>query len=183
MRALGIDPGIANIGLGGVEMLGRSRMVILHATVTTPAGPLLFPRVQKIRADVKALLANGRFDVAVIEKQHRAAYGKNSRGESSSNSTLARVGEGALLGLLDELGIPVLELEPADTRKAHGVPGNCSKDQLRATAPRIYSAWPSKLSEHAADAITLAGAGLVRWSVRESLDKSRALHARLKAGR
>ena len=64
MRVLGIDPGVATIGFGLVEV-DRSRQTLLrYGVITTPAGLPLSRRLLQISEDMEELL---RLNVKIIQ--------------------------------------------------------------------------------------------------------------------
>lgn len=183
MIAAGIDPGFGSTGLGIVDLTAQRRTVIFHMGITTNPKDTTFNRIREIRS--KLMFHLKRFDVAVVtfEAQLRAAHGHHARGESNHNSAKALIGVGAAMAVVDELGLPVLELEPATIRKANGCKGNCSKVELARMGPAAYLHWPEKSNQHGRDALLIAGAGAAQWPVRERLDAARTSRSILQTAR
>lgn len=173
MIVAGIDPGLASTGFGVVQLLAQQRRFVMQKTIRTDAEASLFDRCLALRLELLELLRAQAVVAVAFEAQLRAAHGHHARHQSDFNASKALVGLGVALGAVAELGVPAVELEPSSIRKAHGVPGDCSKETLLAVAPRFYSAWPAKLSKHAADAVVIAGAGAGRWAVLERFEAAR----------
>lgn len=69
MRVLGIDPGLATVGLGLVDAPSRDRLSCIEwLTIETVAGLPLEIRLVEIEKDLTEYLANTKPDLAVVEK-------------------------------------------------------------------------------------------------------------------
>jgi Holliday junction resolvasome RuvABC endonuclease subunit len=157
-----VDPGLANIGVGVLDWApqGRSTVVAL-ATITTDPG-LTQPRVELIVSELAPHFVGA--ECVGIESQERAWQGKQQRGKSNAKSTLARVGEGVIRAMAAERGLPVIELEPQQTRASLGLPGNCDKARVLLVVKRLYKI-TQRVSGHAVDALGIAHGIGPRWSV------------------
>lgn len=162
MRIVGIDPGLANIGVAVIDWApqGRSLIVALE-TITTPPG-LTQPRVEQLVAELGPLLVGA--ECVGIEEQEGAWQGHQQRKSANSKSTLARVGEGTARTMAAERRIPVLELLPSRTRSSLGLAGNCKKELVLTAVRGLYRV-QGRHSGHALDALALAHATGARWSV------------------
>lgn len=68
MRILGIDPGLATMGWGVVDMVGGNPSYIAHGVITTTPDTAFPQRLVSIRRDVEALLSTYLPDEIVFEE-------------------------------------------------------------------------------------------------------------------
>lgn len=162
MLILGIDPGLANIGLALLEWSpqGRSQIIALE-TVTTPPGQTQ-PRIETIVARFTPLFVG--VECMGIEEQERAWQGHQKKGKTSSKSVLARVGEGCARTMAVERRIPVIELLPSRTRTSLGLAGNAEKALVLSAVKGLFRV-QGRHSSHALDALAIAHATGARWSI------------------
>lgn len=162
MKILGIDPGLASIGVALIDWAPHGKSTVLALkTITTPPGPTQ-PRVEQVVAELDPYFEN--VEAAALEEQERAWQGKQQRKQTNSKATLARVGEGSIRTLAAKRKVPVIELLPARTRASLGLAGNCDKQLLLTAIKGLYRI-QGKHSSHALDALALAHAAGARWSI------------------
>ena len=68
MRVLGIDPGVATIGFGLVEVDRRRQTLLRYGVITTPAGLPLSRRLLQISEDMEELLRQFKPQEMAVEE-------------------------------------------------------------------------------------------------------------------
>ncbi len=148
LRVLGIDPGIANLGLGVVEELRREARLVGSVTVKTSARQAQTQRLLHLRGELVDYIELHRPQVIAIEGQ----YFHRQREVSF------KVGQAVGVVLLSaaELDLPVFEYGPMQVKQALVGNGRADKAQV-AFMVRALLKLPAELSSnHAADAVALA---------------------------
>lgn len=148
LRVLGIDPGIANLGLGVVEESRREARLLGSVTIKTSPRQAQAQRLLHIRRELIACIELHRPQVIAIEGQ----YFHRQRDVSF------RVGQAVGVVLLSaaQLELPVFEYGPMQVKQALVGTGRADKAQV-AFMVRALLKLPAELgSNHAADAVALA---------------------------
>ncbi len=149
MKVLGIDPGIATTGWGLVEKISpQTSRLLRYGAILTPAKDAMVPRLQKISAELRALICVERPDVAAIEELF---FAKNS-------ATAASVGHarGVLLLTLAETGIPIHEYNPRQVKMSLTGFGAADKSQMQRMVQRLLGLKDIPRPDDAADAVAIA---------------------------
>lgn len=158
MRILGIDPGLATVGIGMVESTGPHSV---HATdwcaITTEAGLPLAERLKEIAADLRAMVAEFKPELAVVE---RLFFAVNA--QSALEVAQAR---GAILTVLAECSVPVLEPTPLELKLAITGDGQADKAQMQSMIALTLKLDEIPTPADAADALALAFFGAVQSSL------------------
>ena len=144
---LGIDPGLANLGLGLVEGDVRKARHLYHVCLTTESAWIMPRRLQYIHEEVTRLIAEYRPDAVAIEdqilrKQADVAF---------------KVGQafGVVQLACAQAGVPVHHYGPMQVKRSLVGTGRAEKEQV------IYMVKASLgirelFNNHAADALALA---------------------------
>ncbi|MDR6218695.1 crossover junction endodeoxyribonuclease RuvC [Deinococcus soli (ex Cha et al. 2016)] len=144
---LGIDPGLANLGVGLIDGDIRSARHLHHACVTTDSAWIMPRRLRYLHAEVSRLLGAYQPDAVAIEdqilrKQADVAF---------------KVGQafGVVQLACAQAGVPVHAYGPMQVKQAVTGTGRAEKDQV------IYMVKASLKvrdlsNNHAADALALA---------------------------
>lgn len=149
MRILGIDPGLATVGLGIVERLpGGAVKAVDWLTITTPANTPLPDRLREIRDDLTAFVRDLRPDLAVVE---RLFFQKNV-----STALDVAHARGAILLTLSELQVELLEPNPLELKLAITGDGKADKRQVQDMLMRTLCLSEVPRPDDAADALALA---------------------------
>ena len=152
MRILGIDPGIATIGIGLLEATSRTTLhVIDWLTITTPAGLPLPERLQEIDRDLTALLRDMKPNLAVVE---RLFFATNAR-----TAIDVAHGRGVILCRLASEGIDLLEPTPLQLKLAITGDGKADKHQVQTMLMHLLQLTEIPKPDDAADALALAAYG------------------------
>ena len=152
---LGIDPGIANTGLGVVSFEKHGYTLKKTQLVrSTPKQPESL-RLLKIYEAVYSTLDELDIDAVAIEK---VFHNKNV---SSSITTGKAIG--AALTAAAQHDLPVIELTPQEVKSASGLSSKANKDNLIRAASSIFKT--DIKSHHEADACLCALAGILQHRI------------------
>lgn len=149
MRILGIDPGLATIGVGLVERDARRSVRALDwLAITTPAGLALAERLKELSTDLATYLAQAKPDLAVVE---RLFFATNK--QTAIDVAQAR---GVILATLALQGIPILEPTPLQMKLCITGDGRADKRQVQDMVVRTLALDERPTPDDAADALALA---------------------------
>lgn len=149
MRILGIDPGLATIGLGLIEANGPHQMKVVEwLTIKTKAGIPLPERLQEIHKDLAAYVQETKPDLCVIE---RVYFSKNVT--TAIDVSQAR---GVILTCVAEQAIPLLEPTPSELKSAVCGDGKADKTQMQTMMMHMLELTEIPKPDDAADALALA---------------------------
>lgn len=68
MRILGIDPGIAIVGYGVIDVIGNKNIVVTYGAITTPADMAFPNRLEKIYRDLDEIIKKYEPDDVAFEE-------------------------------------------------------------------------------------------------------------------
>ena len=160
MRILGIDPGLARVGYGVIEVVdacgphagssqARQRMLDCGILRTDP-GASEGERMVEIAADLRVLIRSWRPDLAVVEKFFFYR----------SSTTIAVVqARGVLVMTLARFGIPVREVPPMQIKQALTGNGHAQKEEVLDAVMRELDLEHPPRPDDAADALAAALTG------------------------
>lgn len=158
MRILGIDPGLATVGIGLIEMTkGREPVAIEWLTIETEPGLPLALRLKELADDLKNSIDAAKPDLAVVEKLFFATNKRTAMDVSQAR--------GVILATLAQNGIEVIEITPPQLKTAIAGDGRADKKQIQAMVQRTLKLKEVPTPADAADALALAlyGAFTYRW--------------------
>ena len=152
ITVVGIDPGLANLGLGAVREEGRTAQWLGARLVTTRSRSRQSDRLAQIFDEVGSFLDQHRPDALAVEGQffHR------------QKETAFKVGQalGVVLLAADRCGVEVFEYGPMEVKQALVGSGRASKEQVafmvRGLLELPAGAAAQMTSHHVADALALA---------------------------
>ena len=157
VRAIGIDPGIANTGLAVIHW-DRQRYTLKHCeTVKTDANLELPARLTLICEKVSDAIQTFKPDLLSIEGVY---FNKNV---SSAISTAIVIG--ACVQIANAAMMPALIITPQEAKRALTGRGNSAKRTVTAAANRLFNM--PVTSNHAADAIAIGMAGILNLNYRK----------------
>lgn len=146
-RVLGVDPGVARLGLAVVD--GEPKPVLIWAeAVTTPTGTDEPVRLHRLSTAIREAIARHRPTSVAVE---RIAWNRNQ----VSALSVARA-TGAVMVAAAEAGLPVAEYGPNEVKMAVTGMGNADKDQVRRALVRVHGLKDVPASADAADAVAVA---------------------------
>lgn len=148
MRILGIDPGLATVGLGLVESQGSHIQVVEWLTIETPAGMPFADRLVEIHTDLSAFLEETKPDLVVIEKLF---FDTNQK--TGIDVAHAR---GVLTLAVAERHIPILDITPLQLKSGITGDGSADKIQVQSMLVQMLQLTEIPKPDDAADALALA---------------------------
>ena len=157
-RVLGVDPGVASLGLAVVEGNGRSASLLWSQTVRTPPDSQDAERLRRICDGMReAIAAHAPASVAL----ERLAWNRNQ----VSAIAVARA-TGAIMVAAAEAGVPVTEYGPNEVKIAVTGMGNADKEQVRRALVKVHGLRDVPAQADAADAVAVALTHLVGSKMR-----------------
>lgn len=154
MKVLGIDPGLATVGLGLVDAPTRDTPKCVEwLTIETAAGLPLQDRLLEIEKDLTEYLENVKPDLVVVEKLF---FAKNET--TALDVAHAR---GILLSCVARRGIPLLCPSPSEMKLGITGDGGADKLQVQTMLKQIFSLAEIPRPDDAADALALALFGVL----------------------
>jgi crossover junction endodeoxyribonuclease RuvC len=155
MRILGIDPGLATIGIGVIDSSSPYDLQCKEwLTLRTKPGKSLPDRLREIHEDLAGYVREARPDLAVVEKLY---FAKNET--TAIDVAQAR---GCILLVLSEQGIPLLEPTPMQLKSGITGDGKAVKSQMQDMVVRLLHLSEIPKPDDAADALALAVYGALR---------------------
>lgn len=149
MIVLGIDPGIATVGVGVIDATEKHELrAVDWCTLQTEAHLPTGARLCELAQDIRTILGEHAPDVAVIERIYFA-----SNAQSAIDVAQAR---GVLLQEVAAKGIPVLEATPLQLKAAITGDGRADKRQVQDMLMRMLHLGEVPTPDDAADALALA---------------------------
>jgi crossover junction endodeoxyribonuclease RuvC len=150
VRILGIDPGLARVGYGVIEISGSSQRLLDCGILRTEPGASEGARMLEIARDLRVLLRGWRPDLAVVEKFFFYR----------SSTTIAVVqARGVLLMTLARFRVPVAEFPPMQIKQALTGNGHADKQQVLEAVMRELDLDSPPRPDDAADALAAALTG------------------------
>ena len=157
MRILGIDPGLATVGIGIIDAAGpQDLQVVDWLTITTKAGVPLPERLREIGDDLASIIRNTAPHLAVVE---RLFFATNE--QTAIDVAQAR---GVILRELAVAAVPILEPSPLQLKLAITGDGTADKRQVQSMLPRLLELQEIPRPDDAADALALAIYGALQHS-------------------
>jgi crossover junction endodeoxyribonuclease RuvC len=150
---LGVDPGVAKLGLAVVAVAGRRPVLVWAETVTTSAAEPEAARLHTLAEAVRrAIAAHAPRSVAV----ERIAFNRNQ----VSALTVARA-TGAVMVVAAHAGLDVEEYSPTEVKNAVTGAGGADKRQVRDALERVHGLRGLPARPDAVDAAAVALTHLV----------------------
>jgi len=157
MRILGIDPGLARVGFGVIEVdelpggqRGGNQRMLECGMIRTEPGRSEGERMVEIAADLRVLVRRWRPQLAAVEKFFFYR----------SSTTIAVVqARGVVLMTLARFGIPVVEFPPMQIKLALAGSGHAEKQEVLEAVMRELALESPPRPDDAADALAVALTG------------------------
>ena len=161
---LGLDPGTASTGFGVISVTGNRLHALDFGVLETAAGVPLEQRLEKIFAEVGALLGQYRPSATAVESLF---FNVNVR-------TALAVGQarGVTLLACSQAGCEVFEYTPQQIKQAVVGYGKASKEQVMEMVRVLLALPAAPRSDHAADALGAAICHANTCGIREGIRKS-----------
>ncbi len=150
MRILGIDPGLARVGYGLIEIAGSSQRLLDCGILRTDPGASDGERMLEIARDLRVLVRTWRPQLAVVEQFFFYR----------SSTTIAVVqARGVLLMTLARFAVPVAEFPPMQIKQALTGNGHADKQDVLEAVMRELGLESPPRPDDAADALAAALTG------------------------
>ncbi|MCP9774182.1 crossover junction endodeoxyribonuclease RuvC [Cyanobium sp. HWJ4-Hawea] len=154
MRILGIDPGLARVGYGVIDVAGdgaqRQQKMLDCGIIRTDPGRSEGVRMVEIARDLRQLIRAWRPELAVVEKFFFYR----------SSTTISVVqARGVVMMTLARFGIPVAEFPPMQIKLALTGSGHAQKDEVLDAVMRELDLEHPPRPDDAADALAAALTG------------------------
>lgn len=150
LRVLGVDPGLAHLGLGAVEERGREVTLLFARLVRTRAADDAGERLARLHEAVAAAIDEARPDALALEGQffHRQREAAFKVGQAVGVALLAA----------HQRRVPVVAYGPMEVKQALVGSGRADKVQVTYMVRALLGGGPklARLSHHEADALALA---------------------------
>lgn len=157
-RVLGVDPGVARLGLAVVSGAHRNPSLVWSDTIHTSSEMAEAERLRALADAVRdAIEAHRPVSVAV----ERLAFNRNQ----VSALTVARA-TGAVMVVAAEAGLSVEEYSPTEVKSAVTGAGNADKRQVRDALERVHGFRDLPAKPDAVDAAAVALTHLVGARIR-----------------
>jgi crossover junction endodeoxyribonuclease RuvC len=145
---LGVDPGVARLGLAVVGRSGRTPTLVWADTVRTGSGQEESARLLALALAVRAAIATHAPTTVAVE---RVAFSRNV----VSALRVARA-TGAVMVIAAEAGLPVQEYSPTEVKSAVTGMGDADKAQVMHALARVHGLVGVPTQPDAADAVAVA---------------------------
>ena len=149
MRILGIDPGLATIGIGVVETENYVDFLAIEwLTIVTEAKKDLAERLVEIRKDLHEYVVQAKPDLCVVEKLFFTSNVKTGIDVSHAR--------GVIMETIGSMGIPLIEVTPSELKSGITGDGKADKKQIQEMLLHILKLEETPKPDDAADALALA---------------------------
>jgi crossover junction endodeoxyribonuclease RuvC len=148
MKILGIDPGIALVGFGIVEVGPRDIVAGKYGHISTESGTPVPDRLKILYDDTCSIIREYRPDVVAVEELF---FNKNVK-----TAIVASHARGVLILAAVNCGVPVAEYTPLQVKQAVVGYGRASKQQVQAMVTRLLRLSEIPKPDDVADALAVA---------------------------
>lgn len=167
MRILGIDPGLVRTGWAVIEPLGRQARVLDCGLVAPDAAGDLPARLADGAARLRAVLAEHRPDLAVLEEVFTTPRHPRS-------ALLMAHMRGVICLVVQEAGVPIIPLTATTVKQRITGRGHASKTQIQRMVLQLTGLEATgSVRSDVTDAIALALAGMHQTSHERRPDRAR----------
>jgi len=157
LKCIGIDPGLADTGVGVVTGFGFDIDCYSFGAIQTSKSVSMSERLDMIFSKLLTVLKDEKPDLMVVEEVYSLEK------FPKSGIMLGKV-TGVILLAGFRSGVPVVEISVREAKKILTGNGNADKDQLE-KAVRHLLGHPERIKpDHASDALALAVIGQYRYS-------------------
>lgn len=168
--AIGVDPGLANLGLAVIvrgKQSGTWRNVHLETLSTNSKFPLdaRLKLIANYMSEIVIFLTGIKPEEVsfAVEEQAGALEGRRREGRTNADALLVQQAVGVIRTVAWRFGISVTEVSPQEAKRLlPGIKGNATKAQVQRAVRALVSNLPEKMSEHASDALAIAVVGARR---------------------
>jgi crossover junction endodeoxyribonuclease RuvC len=155
MRILGIDPGLATIGIGTIDADGPHNIQNPDwLTIQTKAGLPLSDRLLEIQKDLGEFIDDFKPELVVIEKLFFATNEKTALDVAHAR--------GVIVLTVAQRSIPIIEPTPLQMKLGITGDGSADKTQVQTMLMHLLKLQEIPKPDDAADALALAVYGALR---------------------
>ena len=148
VRILGIDPGIALVGFGVVDVGPRGLVAGRYGLISTESGTPIPDRLKILYDDTCTIIREYRPDVVAVEELF---FNKNAK-----TAITASHARGVIVLAAVNCGVPVSEYTPLQVKQAVVGYGRASKQQVQAMVTRLLRLKEVPRPDDTADALAVA---------------------------
>ncbi|MEO1130415.1 MAG: crossover junction endodeoxyribonuclease RuvC [Planctomycetota bacterium] len=162
MRVLGIDPGLQLTGFGCLDFDGgweQTPRLVDAGVIRLKPGDSISSRLSVLERDLRELMEELTPQAACVE----ALFSHYAHPRTAVTMAHAR---GVILLTLQRAGVELVELPPAEVKKALTGSGRASKEQMQAAIAAVLSLPSQPEPPDVADALGVAMAGARRLHAR-----------------
>lgn len=147
LRILGLDPGLALMGWGVIDMTGTRLSHIAHGVIATKTADGLGVRLMRLHAALEAVIAEHRPVAIAVEQAfvHKDPQAALKLGHARAVAVLAAA----------QAGLEIAEYAPNHIKKSIVGSGHAAKEQVQAMVRRLLPACGVNQAD-AADALAAA---------------------------
>ncbi len=148
MRILGIDPGMALVGYGVVEVNNCKIELVASGSIRTEKGNKVAARLCEIMGDMRKLIEMYAPDVVSIEDLF---FFKNQK-------TIIPVAQsrGVILAVVEKCGIPIYEYTPIQVKQVLTGYGRAEKKEVERMVKLVFEGQKLPTLDDTVDAIAIA---------------------------
>lgn len=161
VRVLGIDPGLAAVGWGVVDIDGARLVYRGHGCCTTKAGEDISERLATIRDSILAVITEYKPTEAAMEALFFSRNVSSALGVAEA--------KGVLRLTCRDSGLLMAEYGPMDVKKAATGSGRSGKDDVQSFVRLVLGLDSVPKPDHAADALAVALCHCQGRSIRSAL--------------
>lgn len=161
MIILGIDPGIATVGVGVVRYDGNKFTTLEYGAILTPAKTTLESRLSTIYKEVCELIGKYKPDASAVEELF---FNTNVK-----TAIAVGHGRGVILLACENCKVPVFEYTPLQIKQSVTGYGRADKNQVQQMTKVLLNLTAIPKPDDAADALAVAichghsSASKMRW--------------------
>ena len=149
MRILGIDPGLATVGLGLIETTSHQNSEVIDwLTIETQPHEPSPTRLREIHDDLATFLEESQPDLAVVERLYFATNAKTAMSVAEAR--------GVILYTLQCAKIEIKEPTPLEIKFSLTGDGSADKRQVQDMLVRMFGLREVPTPDDAADALAMA---------------------------
>ena len=148
MRIIGIDPGIAIVGFGIIDVNGHKMTAVSYGAITTPAHTPMGERLLTIQNNMNTILDTYQPDVCGIEELY---FSKNVK--TAMQVSHAR---GVIVCALEAHKVPTFHYSPTSVKSAIIGHGGAEKQQVQFMTKELLKLKKVPKPDDVADALAIA---------------------------